>query len=278
MNTSKLIIGMIAFITLSTGVNAQSPIEQLTQMVEQLQKKPTDIALREQIIKLAAEKKPAPAIPEEAKRWMARGAAAFKSAVSAAGYQDAAKEFEQATLAAPWYGDAYYNLGLAQDKAGDFKAALRSLKLALLTSPDSEEIKALIYQVEYRDEKANSPEAQAAREKEAEQRFIASLEGAKYICPEVGDSSETRRPEIEIRNGVITGVQVITWLNPEEEHAMNNHVGFRGWSFDPIPLRSRVNQGRNIRVELFEDRLVYQEQLRSGKIFSLTCLRTNRTR
>ena len=45
---------------------AESQREQLSQMVEQLQKTPGDNALREKIIRLAQELKPAPALPEEA--------------------------------------------------------------------------------------------------------------------------------------------------------------------------------------------------------------------
>jgi tetratricopeptide (TPR) repeat protein len=87
---------------------------------------------------------------------MVRGTAAFKGAKSVADYRDAAKEFEQATHAAPWYGDAYLNLGVAQDKAENYEGALRSLKLALLALPNDKEIKALIYEVEYRKEKAQA--------------------------------------------------------------------------------------------------------------------------
>ena len=152
--TGKPIILVFALLVLAASANAQSPREELQQMVEQLQKTPNDNALREKIIKLAITIKPALAIPEEAERRMARGAAAFKGATLAEDYQDAAKEFEQATLAAPWYGDAYNNLGVAQDKAGKYEAALRSLKLAQLASPDSKDIKALIYEVEYRRDKA----------------------------------------------------------------------------------------------------------------------------
>ena len=47
-------------------------------MVQQSQKNPNDNALREKIIKLAQELKPAPAVPDEAERRMVRGTAAFK--------------------------------------------------------------------------------------------------------------------------------------------------------------------------------------------------------
>ena len=144
---------LFSVLILTNTAYAESPREQLRQMVEQLQTNPNDDALREQIIKLAQELKPGPAVPEEADRRMARGTAAFKGAKSVADYRDAAKEFEQATQAAPWYGDAYLNLGVTQDKAENYEAALRSLKLALLASPNDKEIKALIYEVEYRKEK-----------------------------------------------------------------------------------------------------------------------------
>jgi len=148
----KLIVVVLAFLALPA--NAQSAREQLKQMVGQLQKSPSDSALREKIIKLGANIKPAPAVPEEAVRHMARGSAAFKGATSPADFQEAAKEFELAVLAAPWSSDAYFNLGVAQDKAGNYAAALNSLKLALLAAPGGSGIKELIYEVEYRRDKA----------------------------------------------------------------------------------------------------------------------------
>lgn len=183
--TMKLLVLIFGVLLLANVAHAESPREQLKQMVEQLQQAPNDNALREKIIKLAQTIKPAPAVPEEAERRMARGTAAFKGAKSVADYRDAAKEFEQATLVAPWYGDAYFNLGVAQDKAENYEAALHSLKLAQLASPEVKEIKALIYEVEYRNEKINSPEAQAARRAEIQQKkdteLKKNLDGAVFI-------------------------------------------------------------------------------------------------
>ncbi|MBI4808628.1 MAG: hypothetical protein HY799_06760 [Nitrosomonadales bacterium] len=169
---------LFAALILSNTAYAESPREQLKQMVGQLQANPDDDALREKIIKFAQKLKPAPAIPEEAERRMARGTAAFKGAKSIADYQKAAQEFDQATLAAPWYGDAYFNLGVTQDKAENYESALRSLKLAILAIPNSKDIKALIYEVEYRSE--NSPEARAAKERSRDQALLLSINGARY--------------------------------------------------------------------------------------------------
>lgn len=164
----------------SSTVHAADPREELKQLTAQLQSNPSDTALRERIIKLAQTIKPAPPLPEEAERRMARGAAAFKGAKSQSDFKDAAREFEQASLAAPWSGDIYYNLGLAQDKAGDHALAVRSLKLALLALPTSKETKSLLYEVEYRAEKANLPEVQAARTREQQEAMIRSLDGAMF--------------------------------------------------------------------------------------------------
>ena len=180
----KTPIIFVVIITICSFLHAQTPQEQLQQLVTKLQKTPTDNALREKIIKLAVTMKPSPAIPEEAERRMARGAAAFKGAKSVAEYQDAIKEYELAVAAAPWFTDAYFNLGVSQDKAEKYADALQTLKFALMSSPDSKDIEALLYEVEYRNEKANSPEtkaaiAKAAADKQSEE-ISRQFEGSWY--------------------------------------------------------------------------------------------------
>ncbi len=257
--TRKLIIFNFTFLALATIAHAQSPREQLKQMVEQLQKTPSNNVLREKIIKLTPTLKPLPALPDEAQRRMVRGAAAFKNATSAAGYQDAVKEFEQATQAAPWYGDAYFNLGVSQDKAGNYEAALGNLKFAHMASPNSKEIKTLIYEVEFRQEKANSPEARAAREvvraQQAEARFLASLEGAKYPCVQLWDyyGYVEQIWTVEIEEGKIYG-----YGDTIQSTIANQPVGFKAAWFT-IDLQGRVSQGlsygRPVRVEIFDGHL-----------------------
>lgn len=270
-NINQRLFSIFILLFATASAYAQTPRAQLQQMAEQLQQTPADNALREKIIKLALTLKQAPALPPEAERHMARGAAAFKGATATTDYQDAAREFEQATLAAPWYGDAYFNLGVVQDKAGDFEGALRSLNYARLAAPDSKEIKALIYEVEYRMEKANSPAARAAKEKEAAQRFITSLEGARYVCPEFRNDRDASRVEIDIKNGNIAGANIITWINPRltpgVDYASNAFVGFRGmwWGGGEMPLQGRVSvkrtESEEMRVELDDNRLAFVQQI-----------------
>jgi len=133
--------------------------ETFEQYVADLQKNPADKALREKIIKTAQTMKPAPAVPEEAERNMSRGVVFFTKATDNAGYQKAIVEFEAAANAAPWLDKAYYNLGVAQEKAGLFKEAIRSLKLYLLADPNAKnarEVRNQIYMLE-----ATVEEAQA---------------------------------------------------------------------------------------------------------------------
>ncbi len=123
----------------------------LSQYVNDLKKNPSNSALREKIIKLARGMRPAPAVPEEAERNMARGAAFAQKAADSAGYKKAIAEFEAATNNAPWLALAYYNLGVVQEKAGLYGEAIGSLKFYLMAAPDAKnvrEVKNKIYALE----------------------------------------------------------------------------------------------------------------------------------
>jgi hypothetical protein len=125
--------------------------EDLQKYVEQLRKNPGDKALREKIIKLGTSMKPDPTLPEEAERHMARGTTFARKASDNAGYRKAIAEFEGAIAAAPWLPLAYYNLGVMQEKAGQFTEAIDSLNFYLKGAPDAKntrEVKNKIYALE----------------------------------------------------------------------------------------------------------------------------------
>ena len=178
-SVSRFIFIVIAFLAMATSAHALTPREQLNQMVQQLQKTPGDNALREKIIKLARTMKPALAIPEEAERRMARGVSAMKTAKAISDYKDAAREFELATLAAPWYADAYYNLGIAQNKSEDFSKAAGSLKLYLLAAPgakDAKEARTLMYELEFKQERADKDKAKTAADAEKKKELARATD------------------------------------------------------------------------------------------------------
>ena len=140
--TRALLAAAMVVLLISSGLAApskRSPASQdtLKQYTDELKKNPDDNALREKIIKLALSIKPSPSIPEEAERSVVRGAAFFQKATDANGYKKAIAEFEAATNSAPWLAVAYYNLGVAQEKAGLYAEALQSLKFYLMAAPDA---------------------------------------------------------------------------------------------------------------------------------------------
>ena len=179
-----LLLGLSVFVV---AAQAASPQETLNQYVSNLQKNPNDYALREKIINHVQTMKQKPAIPEETERRMARGAAAVKGAQGKQDFLDAAAEFEKASLAAPWLPAAYYNLGITQDKAGKYKEALQNLKLYLVAAPDASDaraVKGLIYEIEYRQEKAakaSSPAAVAAKKQQTYEEWLRVLDGARFF-------------------------------------------------------------------------------------------------
>ena len=179
---------LLLCISVSIG-HAQTPQQILTQYVSDLQKNPNDYALREKIIRHVQGMRQKPAIPEEAERYMARGAAAVKGAKTEKDFQDAAAEFEKAALAAPWLPAVYYNLGITQDKAGKYKEAIQSLKLYLLAAPDASDAKAvknLTYEIEYRQEKAAkdaSLQAAPAPKQNTFDDLLRKIDGRRYSYP-----------------------------------------------------------------------------------------------
>ncbi len=154
--TRKLILFAFAFFTMTTSAYAQSPREQLNQMVQQLQKAPNDNALREKIIKLAAGIKPAPPIPEEARRHFVKAVTLQKEAKSMTDYEIVVSEYQSALSSAPWSGDAYYNLSVALEASARFSEAKGALQFYLMSGPkDAVPAQDRIYALEAKQEKAD---------------------------------------------------------------------------------------------------------------------------
>jgi len=169
---------LVSFIALVPGllVYAQNAREQLNRYVNELQKSPGDAALREKVIRHAQTMKPAPPIPEDFKKYMARGRAAFEVAKSTEGFASAVAEFKKGVDAAPWLASGYYNLGHAQDGAGDFAGAIQSFRFYLIANPsakDAQTVKNRIYGLEYKLEQATKAQQAAADEQRKAQQAAA---------------------------------------------------------------------------------------------------------
>lgn len=148
--------GPLAALLFATLLPIGATAQTLPQMVEQLRANPSDDALRTRIIEKARAMRPPPAVPEEAERFLARGAAATKSATSAEDFKVAAAEFQKAADAAPWLAEAYYNKGVVLEKANDPAGALTAYRLYLAAAPTASDVKAVrtkIFELEYLAEK-----------------------------------------------------------------------------------------------------------------------------
>lgn len=106
---------------------------------------------RETIIKLALAMDKKPETPEKYSILTGRAAGYFKNAQKAADYQEAVNAFLEASMIAPWKAETYYNLGVAEEKAGNYKGAINNYRLYILANPkakDREEVLAKIGKAE----------------------------------------------------------------------------------------------------------------------------------
>lgn len=138
-----LLLVVLATLTASFAQEAATktgPRETLKQYVAELQKSPEDDQLREKIIALVQQLKPQPAIPKEASRPFNKAVTFQKEAKEPSDYDLAIVSYREALLAAPWWPEAYFNLSTAQEGAGKFDDAVRSIKLYLLTKPSEMDV------------------------------------------------------------------------------------------------------------------------------------------
>lgn len=176
---TSFIFVFIIFIMAAGAAFAESPREQLKQMVEQLQQNPGDDALRVKIIKLAHTIKPAPAVLEEAERFEGRAQFAFKNAKSPADYLDAANEYEKAIAAAPWVPGYYADLCTIYEKAEKYAEAKKRCELFLASSPsaqDASDVRKRIAGLEFAIEKSSS--------ETPDEKLLKGLDGVWYYGPE----------------------------------------------------------------------------------------------
>jgi tetratricopeptide (TPR) repeat protein len=197
---------------------ATSPRETLDQYVADLGKNPTDNALREKIIKLAQTMKPAPAVPEEARRNYVMAKALFKDAKNSEDYTDVLAKFKTALTLAPWWTEAYLDMGLAYEAAQHYAEAIDTLKLYIAANPDSEKSRKAqdeIYIIEAKKEKTakeSSPEALAARKRNEFEAWLKKLDGARFVHHFRGQKA-TEDHTLDVQGNKLILGTVTTWCD-----------------------------------------------------------------
>jgi hypothetical protein len=191
---ATVVLFLVAVLSLSLSICAQAQSstsqQRLQQYVADLQRNPNDTALREKIIKLALEMKPAPAIPEEARRHYVMAKTLFDGAKKPEDFGDSIAEFKSALLAAPWWPEANRDLGLALEAAQPFDEAITYVKLYMATNPGEERTRAAqdeIYKIGAKKQLAakaaeeSSPQAVAARQQDEYEAWHMKVNGRRYV-------------------------------------------------------------------------------------------------
>ena len=129
-----LVLPLLLAVVIPADAQKTNPQAILKRYVSELQNNPNDSALLEKIIKHVRIMKPAPRVPEEARRHYVMAVTLVKSA-RGGGSSAAVEEFKAALRIGPWWPEGYRNLGLASESAEQYEEAIAALKLYLLTRP-----------------------------------------------------------------------------------------------------------------------------------------------
>jgi hypothetical protein len=203
MNIKKSVLCLIILYSfLSISAIAQSKQDTLKQYLAELQKNPLDNPLRKKIILLSQKISPTPTLPEEARKNFVMGMALLNEAKTKEDYQLVITKFKSSLSAAPWYSEAYKQLGLTQELSGNFDEAIANIgfyMLSPLSEIDKQKAQDEIYIIEAKKEKAISSETLKKKEEDSFATYLLKNEGAVF-------SNNTGRggwAEIVIEKGVI---------------------------------------------------------------------------
>jgi len=207
------------------------------------------------------------------------GVTIVKSAKDTGSLKLALGSFNEALKITPWWGDAYYNLAVAQELTGQLDEAERTLKWFMLSNPgesDARDAQDRIYAIgakrklaaaeaAAKQEKINSPEAQAAKQKQKDEELVRSLDGVRFDCPNRDwISGTTQLSEAWL---VINGSQLTEWTkviraDPDLARANPSSYGLGTVHPTSSPIVGALargetyNLGRNYRIT--SDRIVIE--------------------
>jgi hypothetical protein len=207
-----LLISSLPLFAQDTGTNAVTtppPVAQAAitntitpfqQAVADYQQPPNTWVSAQNVAKLSATMDKLPPIPEEARKHFVMGATEFKEAKNTGDFLQAAGEFFQSSIIAPWWAEAWNNMTVSRESAGDYDYALNCLKVYQLFKLNGDEARAaqdLLYKIQAEKDLAAKhtadqqaadtanaqaaakaqADADAAKEKAALNNFIRSIQG-----------------------------------------------------------------------------------------------------
>lgn len=190
MRTAVSVLSLLAGLVYSAyGQQPVSPREQLAQYVADLQKNPSDDAVREKIIKLGLTLEPKPNAPPGVDELAGKGEYILQHATSDAVLSAAADAFAKASLLAPWVPDYYFDQGIVWEKVKNYEKAVKNFELYLMGVPaDSDDAKkarqhlgGLKYQLENQRAAEAAARAQRQAELDAERARQQAAEQARQL-------------------------------------------------------------------------------------------------
>jgi hypothetical protein len=177
-----VILAMI--FTTALTLAGQSPREAFKELLGQLAQNPSDDTLREKVVQAAANLDPAPAIPEEARRYYIEGMTLHQEAKSPDEEKVALDSYAKALQLAPWWGEIYLGQSVSQELAGQLDAAEKSLHLYLVSNPAEEKARSAqdhIYVLEAKKKKAQAT-VQASSEQVEQRKSLKGWWQCKSGC------------------------------------------------------------------------------------------------
>jgi hypothetical protein len=256
-NALRALVSFIAVTSFLFGqTKTPGTTEQLQQLTTRLQQSPGDTALREKIIRLAQEIKPAPMTPDEAIKFEGRGQFAFKNARSPKDYLAAANEYEQALTIAPWVGGYYSDLCTIYEKAGIYieaKKDCESFLIGMQSQTESADIKRRIAGLDFAIDKYSKRSLESDFSSPFDRTPQAAFPpGTRYFCDAfTWDHANVLQPRFEywvVLSGTTVTGATLEYFTPEW---MENSL--KGWLDGYRVLSSCPNCGMNRGLEHYPE-------------------------
>jgi hypothetical protein len=175
-------IALVAVLTtlgLSQTGQPASPREQLKDYIEQLRQNPNDDALRTKLIALALTLDPKPPTPDQA--WEASGKGGFllENGKGMSDFTAGAAAFAEASLAAPWVPDFYFNQGVLLERAERYQEAIKSFRWYVTAAPATDDRTDVLVRIGRLQAIAEKRDQESGAKPEVEQKATAAPEAER---------------------------------------------------------------------------------------------------
>ncbi len=223
---SIITLMLAAFIIPPQLVFSSDSRKTFDRLVSELRDNPSDKVLRKKIIEMALDMESRPAKPEEVKILKGKAAYQIKIASNEREVLAAVETYRSALALAPWDSSGYYNLAVAEQRAGLPTEAIEDFRWYIMASPGADDhgkVLAKIGALEVEQE-AKKKEYEAAVE---QQKRDAAMQQQAAVNAEVVVKQEKRRAPAAIIAGLGFGIATVGLIgcvaNMSPEHSSDSY-------------------------------------------------------